>query len=468
MTESAKTLQAETGTTAKRRVGRPTTLEIGGGGLALILNLIRAGAATTRLDIERAAQLKRAVVTDRLSTLLRFGLIEEGEFGLAKGGRAPRHLRFRPEAGALLVAVVERSSLAVALADLSGRLLVEHHEGVDLASGPDALLERLTTLFIWLLDERGGKNSVWRIGLALPEPVLVDTNDGDAFGIAALNVLQAWRGFDFRSELSLRFGVPCMLRSGTQAMAMGELRAGAGQGLQDLLFVNLGRSISAGIVADGVLHTGAQGFAGTIGHAATGEEGGVTCHCGSKGCLQARASGEALAREGNAAARDGRSRYLADMLARLGDVSAEDVGHGAQLGDAFCAELLARCGKLVGESLAPLVNLLNPAMLVLGGSVAESGEIMLASVREAIYRQSHALVTRDLRIVRSQMGGSAGLVGAAQILADDMFSPALLPGWIALGSPRKAPAFLAYLDARKAQKREAATTARPPGASGDA
>ena len=148
MNEGTQTPLAEAGAAAKRRVGRPTTLETGGGGLALVLNLIRAGAATTRLDIERAAQLKRAVVTDRLATLLRFGLIEEGEFGSAKGGRAPRHLRFRPEAGALLVAVVERSSLAVALADLSGRLLVEHHEGVDLASGPDALLERLTTLFI--------------------------------------------------------------------------------------------------------------------------------------------------------------------------------------------------------------------------------------------------------------------------------------------------------------------------------
>ena len=100
------------------------------------------------------------------------------------------------------------------------------------------MLDRLTTLFVWLLDERGGKERAWGIGLALPEPITVDAWDNFAAGDGALSRLQAWRNFDFAGELSLRFGAPSWSRSGTQTMTIGELEAGAGRGASDLLFVN--------------------------------------------------------------------------------------------------------------------------------------------------------------------------------------------------------------------------------------
>jgi predicted NBD/HSP70 family sugar kinase len=439
---------------AARRVGRPRTLEAGGPSLAQVLNLIRTGVATTRLDIEKQSELGRAAVGDRLEKLRALGFVAEGELGAPEGGRAPRNMRFVAEAGAILVASIERSSISVALADLSGRLAVEHHEAVDLADGPDIVLDRLTNLFIWLLDERGGKECVWAIGLALPEPVLADTNDGDAFGIASLDALRSWRGFEFETELSLRFKAPCWARGGAQMMTFGEFKHGACQGAGDLLFVKLGHSIGAGIVSAGRLHLGGQGLAGMIGHAPTGEPG-PACHCGAKGCLEALASGEAIAREAQSAAQDGRSRYLADVAGLNGETTATDVGHGAQLGDAFCADLLSRCGRLVGESLAPLVNLLNPAFVVLGGSLAESADVLLASFRQAIYRRSHPLVTRDLRILRSQMGETAALLGAAHLALDEVFSPNHLGEWITQGSPRRRPAFLTFLETERVKRRRA-------------
>jgi len=450
------------GTTAPRRVGRPRTLDAGAASLALVLNLIRTGEATTRIEIEKRAELGRAAVVDRLATLEELGLVMEGELGAAIGGRAPRHLRFAAEGGTILVAVVDRSSLAVALVDLAGNSIVAHHEAADLGAGPEAILDRLTNLFIWLLDERGSKDRVWGIGVSLPEPVLIETGDSDAFGIGALETLQSWRRFDFGAEVSLRFGAPCWVQGGAQMMTIGELKAGAGKGLADMLFLKLDRSIGAGVAAGGRVQQGSQGFAGMIGHAPTGEDSEIPCHCGARGCLEALASGEAIARQGASAAQDGRSRYLAEMLERNGEISASDVSHGAQLGEAFCAEVLARCGRLVGQSLAPLVNLLNPAIIVLGGAVAQSGDILLAAIREAVYRQSHPLVTRDLRIVRSQMGSSAGLVGAAQVVCDEIFAPAMIKEWIAYGSPRRRPAFLDFLEAEKARKRKAAREQSQP------
>jgi predicted NBD/HSP70 family sugar kinase len=440
-------------------VGRPNTLESGGASLAAILALVRSGVATTRLDLERAAELGRAVVADRVATLERLGLIAGGELGPAVGGRAPRSMRFCADGGAILAAHVDRASLSVGLADLDGNLIVEHHEAADLALGPETILDRLSTLFFWLLDERGGKERVWSIGIAMSEVALLDAREADAFSIAALDVLRGWRNFDLSTELSLRFGAPCRVRGATEAMTLGEMKAGAAQGVRDVLCVRLDRSVSAGVVSDGQLHSGAQGLAGLIGHMPTGEGGNAICTCGAKGCLDVMASGGAVAREALAAAKDGRSRYLAEMVERQGDVNAEDVSHGAQLGDAYCAEQLARSGRLVGEGLAPLVNLLNPAMVVLAGALAHSGEIVLAAVREAIYRRSHPLVTRDLRIVRSQLAGSAELVGAAALAADEIFASSRAREWIAIGSPRRQPSFLNMLAEARARKRKSP----PPG-----
>jgi predicted NBD/HSP70 family sugar kinase len=143
------------------------------------------------------------------------------------------------------------------------------------------------------------------------------------------------------------------------------------------------------------------------------------------------------------------------VMARHGDVNADDIGQGAQLGDAFCAELLSRSGRLIGESLAPIVNLLNPAVVVLAGTLAHSGEILLAAVRKAIYGRSHPLATRDLRIVRSQLAGSAALVGAASHAVEQVFASAR--GWIALGSPRREPSFLTFLAEAKIRRRRSST-----------
>jgi predicted NBD/HSP70 family sugar kinase len=293
------------------------------------------------------------------------------------------------------------------------------------------------------------------MGVSLTEAVLVEASDGDALVIGELDTLRSWRQFDFAAQLSLRFGAPSWVRGAAQMMTVGELKAGAGQGFADMLFLKLDHSIGAGVAAGGRVQQGAQGVAGMVGHAPTGEDCDVACHCGARGCLDAVASGNAIARQAARAAQDGRSRYLAEMIERNGEIGAADVSHGAQLGEAFCAEILARCGRLVGQSVAPMVNLLNPAVVVLGGAVAQSGDILLAAVREAVYRQSHPLVTRDLRIVRSQMGDSAGLVGAAQMVCDEMFAPAMIREWIALGSPRHSPTFLAYLQTEKARARAA-------------
>jgi predicted NBD/HSP70 family sugar kinase len=410
--------------TIEPEAARPRLASAAQNSLTTLLNLVRTGAATTRQELERQSELGRAVVTDRLATLIRLGLVEEGELGQAIGGRAPRHVRFRSRAGTILAAMLDHSSLAVGVSDLSGRLLAEHHEAAELAAGPAPVVERLSTLFNWMLEEHGAETGVWGIGLATPGPVH-KPKDQRLFA-PVLSAFQNWDGFPFVEELALRTRAPVWVRSGVQAMTMGEYKSGSGVGVEDMIFVKLGRSIGAGVISQGTLNRGAQGAAGMIGYSFVDGEN-----------LEGIAGSEVIEREAREAAESARSPYLAGVLARSGEVSVADTGHGAQLGDGFCVELLARCGRAIGQALAPLANLLNPSLIVLGGNVAQTGDILLAAVREAVYRQSHPLVTRDLRIVRSQMSGSAGLVGAAQVVVEALFEPAFLQGWITLGTPRE-------------------------------
>ncbi|WP_287333108.1 ROK family protein [Mesorhizobium sp.] len=430
--------------------GRPRIAAGAQNSLSTLFNLVRTGAATTRQELERQSELGRAVVTDRLATLIRLGLIEEGELGQAVGGRAPRHVRFRSRAGIILAAMLDHSSLAVGVSDLSGRLLAEHHEAVELAAGPEAVVERLSTLFNWMLDEHGTETGVWGIGFAAPGPI--DKPKDQRLFAPVLSAFQNWDGFPFVEELALRAGAPVWVRSGVQTMTMGEFKSGSGIGVENMIFVKLGRSIGAGVISHGVLHRGAQGAAGMIGYTFVDGEN-----------LETIAGSEAIEREARQAAESARSAYLASVLARNGEVSVTDAGHGAQLGDSFCIELLARCGRAIGQALAPLANLLNPSLIVLGGNVAQTGDILLAAVREAVYRQSHPLVTRDLRIVGSHMSGSAGLVGAAQVVVEALFEPKFLQGWITMGSPREHPESRDFLmRAADAIKREPHRP-RPPG-----
>ncbi|MDB5527307.1 MAG: hypothetical protein JWR51_410 [Devosia sp.] len=426
--------------TALRSVGRPRSVEAAQASLALLLNLVRTGAATTRQELERRSELGRAVVADRLATMIDLGLLKEGELGQATGGRAPRQMQFRQDAGSLLVSAIDQSSIALGIADLNGQLLVEHHEAAQLDAGPEAILDRLATIFDWLLKETE-KPAPWGIGLALPGPVEKPADSFEA--VPVLQTVQSWQDFPFLERLSMRFGVPVFARSGVQTMTMGEAKAGGGRGLSDMIYVKLGRSISAGLISEGHLHRGAQGAAGMIGHSRVGED-----------LLEAVAGADAITREGLAAGEEGRSPYLAQTLERHGELSVVDIGHAAQLGDLFCVELLGRCGRLVGEALAPLTNLVNPSLIVIGGVVAESGgDSLLAGIREAVYRQSHPMVSRDLQIIRSQMGASSGLVGAAQVVVEELFAPAMLQGWIGQGSP------LLHPDFQKSLERAAATLA---------
>lgn len=395
-----------------------------------VLNAVRSGKAATRPELILTTGLGRNVVAQRVDYLLGSGLLLEGSVGPSQGGRAPRRLAFTAAAGHVLVAELGATSLGVALTDLDGRILETVEEPGDVTQGPELVLRRIAELFDQIIAKRSPMPQLWGIGVGLPGPVEF------ASGRPVVPpIMPGWDGFDVRGFFQKRFAVPVWVDNEVNLMALGEFRAGLAQDHSDIVYVKVGTGIGAGLISQGRLHRGALGSAGDIGHIKTGPES-VVCRCGKRGCLEATAGGAALGRQGEAAARSGKSQRLVSVLAEKGAVSAFDVAEAARRGDADATDLILHAATDVGEAVSFLVNILNPSLVLIGGGVAESGDLYLAEVRRTVLGSSLPLATRSLQILASPTGDQAGLRGAAFMVIDQLLSAGLLSRWIVDGTPQ--------------------------------
>ncbi|CAN5788107.1 hypothetical protein BH18ACT7_BH18ACT7_18370 [soil metagenome] len=254
--------------------------------LVTTLDLIRFGHAHTRPALARRAGLGRTVVNQRLAQLIDSGLVEPGRLGPSTGGRAPRELRFRSEAGTVLVAELGATSLGVGLADLAGGLIGQREEPWDIAAGPQATLARVEELFDAALTEHQPA-PVWAVGIGVPGPVEFASGRP-----VAPPIMPGWDGYPVRDQLAARYDVPVWVDNEVNTMALGEYRAGLGQGCEQLICVKIGTGIGAGLISGGRLHRGAQGCAGDIGHIGLASEVlaaapaalDQVCRCGNTGC----------------------------------------------------------------------------------------------------------------------------------------------------------------------------------------
>jgi predicted NBD/HSP70 family sugar kinase len=216
-----------------------------------------------------------------------------------------------------------------------------------------------------------------------------------------------------------------VLDNDVNVLAVGEQHAGVARNARDFLFVKIGTGIGCGIVIDGELYRGVDGCAGDIGHIRV-DDFGPTCACGNTGCLEAFAGGAALARDATAAARSGRSDALAALLAQKteqkGSLTAADVGLAVGQGDPVAVQLIRDSGQRVGQVLASLVSFFNPGLIVIGGGVTAVGHALLAEIRGVTYRRSLPLATGSLPIVLSELGGGGGVIGAARLISEAIYS----------------------------------------------
>ena len=370
-----------------------------------LLELIRSGHATSRADIARITGLSRSTVSQRVDALLQLGLAIERGDGPSTGGRRPTRLDFDAAAGVVLAVDLGATHVRIGVADLAGEILVEEAAAIDIADGPDAVLAWVVDHSTALLVGCGREvDDVRGIGMGVPGPV-----EFAAGRAVSPPIMPGWDGVAIPPYFADRFtGVPVLVDNDVNVMAVGEHRARWLGVVDDLLFVKVATGIGSGIIAGGHLHRGAQGAAGDLGHVQIPDAGDTLCRCGNTGCVEAVASGAALAGQL-------RAKGL-DVHGSRGVVALCRGGHP----DAVLA--VRQAGRMLGEVLASAVNIFNPAVIVIGGELAEAHEQLFAGVREIVYRRSTALATGHLQLVRGSLGERAGIVGCAYTALERVLS----------------------------------------------
>jgi glucokinase len=225
--------------------------------------------------------------------------------------------------------------------------------------------------------------------------------------------LPNWHSLPLRDRLADLLGKPVFLLNDASAAALGEHRAGAGRGLDNLIYITVSTGIGGGLVINGQLYNGTDGCAAEIGHMTILIDG-PACKCGKHGCFEALASGTAIARMAvERLEAGGRSRLGELTGGRTGDITAEMVAQAARQGDSLALNVICEAARYLGIGLANLVNIINPQMIIVGGGVSKMGAMLFVPARKSMKENAFKLPARTVRVVRPRLGMDAGLMGAA-------------------------------------------------------
>lgn len=361
------------------------------------LQLLRDGRPRTRAELAQATGMARSTVASRVDTLLQLGYVSPVGDSTSTGGRPPSLFALNPNARVVIGADLGATHARAVLANLAGEVKAEFWEPLPIADGPEKVVGWLAQTIGRLLEEAGCTASdLAAIGVGLPGPVEFQTGRP-----VSPPIMPGWDGYDLPARLHQDFDVPVLVDNDVNIMALGEHKANLPDD-QDILFVKVATGIGAGLVAHGQLMRGAQGTAGDLGHVRVPGGPDTLCTCGNMGCLEAVASGPAIAKK-------------LGLEVPTGQNIPSLVAQRVRNGDPEAIAAVRQAGRDLGSVLATCVSLLNPSVIVVGGSLAQVGEHLLAGIREVVYQRSLPLATKHLRIIASTAGSQAGVLGAVAL-----------------------------------------------------
>lgn len=383
----------------------------------LVLEELGRSQPTSQADLVHHTGLSRATVASVVADL-----VDEGRLTVAAGpttvgrGRPPRLLRLSPGHGVVAGLDLGHSHLAIALADLSGRLLAEERTALDVDSSADVAMDAAASRLRRMLDDLAGSTdgaggagpggagpgaagpgaagpgAPKAIVIGVPGPI--DRSNGQ---LLSGTILPGWVGVQPADEFARRMGRPVVLENDANLGAVGEHVYGRGRGSRNLLYVKVSTGIGAGMILDGRLYRGSRGTAGEIGHVQVREDGAL-CRCGSRGCLETLSSAEAA---------------LTVLRQAHGDrMSLEDALAIVRAGDPGAVRLFTDMGTAIGRVVAAVAANLDPSLVVVGGPLVDDPGPLLDGISAAVRRYTQPYVSSQLEVAGAELGLRSGLLGA--------------------------------------------------------
>lgn len=382
--------------------------------LERVVRAVRMAGSLTQAEIARSTGLSAATVSNIVRELKDGGTVEVTP--TSAGGRRARSVSLSGDAGIVIGVDFGHTHLRVAVGNLAHQVLAEESEPLDVDASSAEGFDRAEVLVKRLIEATGiGPDKVIGVGLGVPGPIDVESGT-----LGSTSILPGWTGINPSEELSGRLGVPVYVDNDANLGALGELVWGSGRGVRDLAYIKVASGVGAGLVIDGTIYRGPGGTAGEIGHI-TLDESGPVCRCGNRGCLETFTA----------------ARYVLPLLqpSHGPGLTMERVVQLAREGDPGCRRVIGDVGRHIGSGVANLCNLLNPSRVVLGGSLAEAGELVLGPIRGSVSRYSIPSAARQLSVLPGALGGRAEVLGALALVLSEMGDSTLLESTLPAATP---------------------------------
>ncbi len=379
---------------------RPTAIEA--------LRLIWTEERISRAEIARRAELSRSTVSVVVSDLLASGLVAELGSGPSRGGRRPIELQFQYDGHGIVGIDLGATHVSVVVANLRGEVKAYREREVSVRSDPDTALRAMRELTEAALESWGGQRKrLVGIGIAVPSPVDLGHPD-----VLSEVVMPDWRGKSVTAGLRERFRVPVLIDNDANLGALAEQWWGAARGVSDSVYIKVATGIGSGHIIGGRIYRGSSGTAGEIGHLAIDSKGPV-CLCGLRGCLVTFVGTQALLARTKERLRRGAKSLLAGKPLNI--TAIEDA---ALAGDPVAVQVIDEAADYLGIAVAGMLNLMNPAVVTIGGSLARLGETLLEPLRRSVASRTLVTSVAAAKIGASELGKRDVAVGAATLVLD--------------------------------------------------
>lgn len=255
------------------------------------------------------------------------------------------------------------------------------------------------------------KNSLEGIGFGFPGQI-----DCDNGVVRILPNIPGWIDVPIAEIMQKEFNVPVKVDNDVRCAALAELNYGAGEGCKNLICITVGTGIGSGLIINGKLVRGASNAAGEIGHIKLAIHDGPICGCGDTGCFEAFASGPAIVAMAKEYINGGKSTKYREMAGSADDITPEIVAKAAKEGDVVAQRIFSIIGEYLGVGLSSVVNLLNPEKIVVGGGVADAGDILFNPLKKALKDRAMPIQGAAVEVVPAQLGNTAGIIGASLLI----------------------------------------------------
>lgn len=293
-----------------------------------------------------------------------------------------------------------------------GQILNRATIPTEVERGPGPAIKKAIEKIHEILKSSGAElNEVEGMGIGAPGPL--DPNSGTIF---ATPNMPAWNGVCLKEIFGKEFEVPIAVDNDANAAALGEKVFGAGKEVNGLFYFTVSTGIGGGLIIDGKIYHGASFDAAEVGHMTILPDG-PKCGCGKQGCLEALASGTAIARRAKEKVKDNPGSLILKLVGGdLNLINASVVREAAAKGDILAKEIWEEAGRYLGIGVANVLNLINPQMVIIGGGVAKAGELLFRPMRESAAREAFGRTFESCKIVPSELGDMVGDLGAISLV----------------------------------------------------